>query len=379
MELSKVGKRDQLKPRREPYWQTLGTGRALGYRQSKKGGTWIARRYDPFEVRNQYSSLGDFGHLPPTERYATALTAARSWFERLDKGGVASDVTFRDACESYAAKRPDAAKRFQRYVYNHSIAKIPLSKLADRHVREWRDQLEKSPALVSRSKKGEPVTRPRAPATFNRDIAPVRAALNAALKGRLILEDHAWKFALSQLETSPGSRPYLSKDECRALLATLSPDLEVFARVLCQIPLRPGALAQVNVEDVNIVTGEIFIRSDKAGAGRKFIAPSRVINLAKEHGKNKLPKAPLFARWDGARWDKDKWKDEFKKAASAAGLPCSMTMYSLRHSCITHLAQNGTNLMTLALMAGTSLLMIQKHYGHLDAQHALECLERNAI
>lgn len=279
MELSKVSVRNQLKAKREPYWQALGTGRALGYRRSKKGGIWIARRYDPIEVRNQYSSLGDFGDLPPTERYAAALTAARSWFKRMDKGGVALDVTFRAACESYAAKRPDAAKRFQRYVYNHSIAKIPLSKLTVEHVKEWRDQLEKTPALVSRSKKGEPVTRPRAPATFNRDIAPVRAALNEAIGSRPFLNDHSWKFALSELETSPSSRPYLSKDECKALMAEMRPDLEAFACVLCNIPLRPGALAQLNVEDVNLVTGEIFIRSDKVGGGRKFIASSRVIDL----------------------------------------------------------------------------------------------------
>ncbi|GGD58499.1 hypothetical protein [Pseudoxanthomonas indica] len=196
MELSKVSVRNGLKPRPEPYWQKLGSGRALGYRQGKTGGSWVARHYDSAQSRKLQSKLGDFGQLPATDRYAAALEAARRWFERLDKGGMARDITVQVACEQYAATRPDAAKRFNRYVYNHSFAKIPLSKLTDHHVATWRNQLERTPALISRSKKGEPVTRARSPATINRDIAPVRAALNRAFRGRAVLEDHAWKFAL---------------------------------------------------------------------------------------------------------------------------------------------------------------------------------------
>lgn len=176
-----------------------------------------------------------------------------------------------------------------------------------------------------------------------------------------------------------GRRTYLTKDQCRALLAELPDDLETFARILCQVPLRPGALANVNVEDIDLTTGEIAIRSDKAGGGRKFIAPSQLINLAKEHSKNKLPKAPLFTRWDGTPWNKDSWKDPIKAAVVAAGLPPGASMYSLRHSCITNLAVAGCDLMTVAHIAGTSVLMIQKHYGHLVAEYAVAHLERNAI
>ncbi|GGD58510.1 hypothetical protein GCM10007235_33570 [Pseudoxanthomonas indica] len=163
------------------------------------------------------------------------------------------------------------------------------------------------------------------------------------------------------------------------MLEQMPPDLRAFARVLCNVPLRPGALAHVNVEDINLATGEAVIRKDKAGAGRRFVVPKVVLELARAHSKNKLPRTPLFTRWDGMPWNKDSWKDGFKKAAAAAGLPANTSMYSLRHSAITDLATGGMDLMNLAHVAGTSLLMIQKHYGHLRADQAVAHMDRIAI
>ncbi|MDG5751966.1 hypothetical protein P8R33_12685 [Qipengyuania sp. XHP0211] len=47
-DLSRVGDRERLKPRRDPYWQRLSTGSFLGFRRSKPhgDGTWIARALD---------------------------------------------------------------------------------------------------------------------------------------------------------------------------------------------------------------------------------------------------------------------------------------------------------------------------------------------
>ena len=49
MGLGTVKERDKLKPQREPYWQKLAARQHLGFRPSTagKGGTWIARFYDP--------------------------------------------------------------------------------------------------------------------------------------------------------------------------------------------------------------------------------------------------------------------------------------------------------------------------------------------
>jgi len=49
-------------------------------------------------------------------------------------------------------------------------------------------------------------------------------------------------------------------------------------------------------------------------------------------------------------------------------------MYTLRHSWITDAIVAGMDLLTVSKLAGTSLLMIEKHYGHLVQDGAREKL-----
>ena len=88
-DLSKVGKRDELKARREPYWQRLRAGCYLGFRPSLRGGagTWIARAYDADASKYRVKSLGDFGTLVPNERFAAAKREAEKLAELVEAGG----------------------------------------------------------------------------------------------------------------------------------------------------------------------------------------------------------------------------------------------------------------------------------------------------
>lgn len=379
MDLSRVADRDRLTPQREPHWQRLATGQHLGFRPSAtgKGGSWIARYYDASECRKRLRALGDFGHLPPNERFSAATKEARAWFDHLGAGGSSKPVTVRQACERYAATRPDAAQRFARYVYGDPVASVQLHKLTDRQVRLWRARLEALPALVTRSKVVPPITRPRLAATLNRDMVPFRAALNLALDSGEVLNDRAWRSALKPAEAVANRRNiYLERDQRRALLSHLPPDISIFSRALCLLPLRPGALAALRVADFDIRRLELAIEHDKAGDGRRILLPPDTAALFKEQTRSKLPTAFLFTRADGRPWDKDMWKQPIKEAVQAAGLPEGSTIYTLRHSTITDLVTGGLDLLTVAQVAGTSVRMIEKHYGHLQRQHAAQALAR---
>ena len=63
-----------------------------------------------------------------------------------------------------------------------------------------------------------------------------------------------------------------------------------------------------------------------------------------------------------------------KAAAAAAGLSNAVTAYTLRHSVITDLVTNGLDLLTVAQLSGTSVAMIEKHYGHHREDHAANAL-----
>ncbi|MBN8224777.1 MAG: tyrosine-type recombinase/integrase [Xanthomonadales bacterium] len=377
MDLKTVERRDKLKPRREPYWQSLSAGQYLGFRPSAGSGqgTWLARFYDPDSGKRPNRSLGDFGELPPGRRFDAAKRSAEEWFAILSRGGSAEDLTVREACERYAAGDADAAKRFPRYVYDDPVARIRLRRLREHHVKEWRARLEAMPALVTRNSSGKPVTRPRAPATVNRDMVAFRAALNAALARGEVDSALAWRRALQPTPNANGRRDlYLNKNQRRALLAELPADAQALCRGLCLLPLRPGALAALIVGDFDRVTNSLRIRLDKANADRCVLLPELTAALLKDLCRDKLPQAPLFSRADGSPWNKDAWKVPIKLAASAAALPSATTAYTLRHSTITDLVTGGLDLLTVAQISGTSVRMIEKHYGHLRADHAAAAL-----
>jgi len=381
-DLSTVKARSTLKPQREPYWHKLATGEYLGFRPSTigKGGNWIARYYDPESRRKPLKALGDFGDLPESDRYSAASRAAREWFAHLGGGGSEKSITVRKACERYAEGNAEAEGRLARTVYSDPIARVHVDKLNRSHVQAWRKRLEATPALVGKNPKGKPITRKRSPATVNRDMVALRAALNMALDNGDALNDQAWRVALRPIKKANGRRNlYLDKAQRRALLSHLPDDVKAFARGLCLLPLRPGALAALVAGDFDARRNELAVGKDKAGARRMILVEGETAAMLKAQAKSKLPAAPLFARADGAAWKAYMWKDAIKAAAKAAGLPAGVVAYSLRHSTITDLVQSGLDLLTVAQVSGTSVAMIEKHYGHLQRNRAAQALAGLAL
>lgn len=382
-DLSKVSEREALKQQREPYWQRLRPGCFLGYRPSAKGGagTWIARAYDEEAKRYRLKALGSFADHPSRDRFAQAKAAAEAYAGEVERGSIADEKveTVEDACRRFAKSNTEAASRFGRYVYSDPLAKVKLAKLRRSHIAGWRERLAATPALVSRSKKGEPVTRPRSPATLNRDMAVLRTALGAVLAVGAPNTEAAWQEPLKPVKNAVKRRTlYLSKEQRKALVNGTSTEAQPFVRALCLLPLRPGAVAALTAGDFDKRTSELTIGKDKAGNRRRIVVPAVAASLFSDAAKYKLPAAPLFTRSNGKAWDKDSWNDPIATAAQSAELPHA-TAYTLRHSTITDLVTAGLPLLTVAQISGTSAEMIEKHYGHLVRDAAVEALAGLAV
>lgn len=378
-DLSKVSQREALKARREPHWHRLRPGCFVGYRPSAKGGagTWIARAYDEEQRGYRLKALGSFGEKIASERFAHAKQAAEAFAEEVARGGVSEEKieTVGDACRLFAKTNDEAGSRFTRFVYSDPIAKVKLPKLRRSHVAAWRKRLEDTPALVSRSKTGEPVTRPRSPATLNRDMAVVRTALGKVLAVGAPNTEAAWQESLRPVKNAVKRRTlYLNRDQRRELVKRVGSEAEPFVRALCLLPLRPGAVAALTVGDFDKRTSELTIGKDKAGHGRRIVVPAVAASLFSSAAKNKLQAAKLFTRANGKAWDKETWNDALAAAAKETKLPPNVTAYTLRHSTITDLVTAGLPLLTVAQISGTSAEMIEKHYGHLVRDAATEAL-----
>ena len=379
MDLSKVSDRERLKPKREPHWQRLRNGCFLGFRPSRRDGpgTWIARAYDEDKNRYRLKALGDFGELAARDRFGAAKKEAEAFADLVLSGGEVRKAieTVADACSDYGKTRPEAEARFARLVYGDSLGKVKLERLRRHHLRDWRERLEKRPALVSRAKKGPKITRERAPASINRDMAPLRAALYKVLAPGAPGSEAAWQEALAPIRNADRQRTlYLDRTQRRKLLDNLEGEALPFVTALCLLPLRPGAMAGLRAGDFDPRTRELTIGKDKSGRPRRIIVPEAVAALMAKAREDKLPAAPLFMRPGGADWAKEYWRGPIAEAAAKAELPEGVTAYTLRHSLLTDLVDGGLPILTVAQISDTSVEMIERHYGHLNRSAAEQAL-----
>lgn len=379
-DLSRVSEREALKVKRNPHWHRLRPGCYLGYRPSPKNGpgTWVARAYDQETQGYRYKSLGSLSDDISRERFAKAKEEAEEFARIVELGGLTDKKldTVEDACRRFADQRDEVAARFRRYVYSDPIAKIRLVKLRRSHVAAWRARVDRTPALVSRRKEGRPVTRPRSPATLNRDMATFRTALAMVLPLGPPNTEAAWQEALKPVKNAVKRRTlYLTHEQRLALVQAVGDEAEPFVRALCLLPLRPGAVASLTVADFDKRTGELTIMKDKAGRGRRLVVSKAAATQFSEAAKGKQSDAPLLSRANGKAWDRFSWRDPISEAAAMAKLPPNVTAYTLRHSTITDLVRTGLPLLTVAQISGTSVEMIERHYGHLVRGAAVEALE----
>ncbi|MCF8207848.1 MAG: tyrosine-type recombinase/integrase [Rhodoferax sp.] len=380
-QLDSVVGREKLKPRRDPYFQKLEAGCFVGFRKmaAGSGGNWLAR-YLSDTGKQQFKALGDYDHLIPSDRFKAACKDARAWFDHLGQGGTVIAYTVKDACTRYAEHlkgrgKPGAAKdamrRFNAYVLDDKrLSETELQKLTAARVTDWRKALSKRPTVAG-SNRGAL----RTDSTMNRDMSALRAALNLALEDGLVTTDAAWRSKLKPIANADRQRnAYLDREQRARLLEQCSDGLETLVRALSLIPARPGAVVTLRVADFDRRLNVLCIGSDKTGP-RKISLPQTTADIFALQTVDKLPTAFLFTRADGVPWNKDSWKKPIRAAVKAAGLGPDVTLYTLRHSTITDLVHSGLDLLTVAQLSGTSLKMIEQHYGHLIGSRGAQGLE----
>jgi site-specific recombinase XerD len=383
-----VASREKLKPRREPHWQRVRKGCFVGYRKMTASGhgAWLARARDEANGAKQlFNPLGEFAGLADYLRFDAASKAALVWFDHLGRGGASRTSTVADACTRYVrqlrATKPeraakDAEARLKNYVLsNVKLAATELTKLTPALLESWRKSLRERPTR-SGGRRGEQ----RSDSTLNRDMTCFRAALNLAYLDGLLTTDFAWRSKLRPIKNADRRRElYLDRAQRLRFIEAAPADLAAFLRGLCQLPLRPGALAMLQAGDFDRRLKVLKIGEDKSGKDRRIKLPDVTASFFNAASRGKLPTAPLLSRADGKAWNKDAWKGPIKAVANAAKLPVGTTAYTLRHSVISDLVHDGLDLLTVAQISGTSVAMIERHYGHLRGEIAATALARLAI
>jgi integrase len=383
-QLHKISVLKALPSRPAPHWAApIARGRFVGYRKiAADKGTWIARMRGP-DGKQKYQSLGwateafDFDH---------AKVAAAEWFNLQDSGVTAgSDVlTVADACRAYVKSLTvtngeksgrDAELRLKRTVYKSELGRKALASVRITHIKGWRDGLGLKPE------------------NSNRTLRSFKAALNMAVDNRQCVASVAKEW--NEVKPLPSEKKrrtqYLDLDQRRRLLEHCGEgSFRDFMEAAMLTGARGGELADAKRSQFDARTGSMtFIGKTRLKVEPRTvpISPSAVA-LFKRLAKGRQPDDLLFMRDESmigacycdvetrrfrglakidepTRWLSYDWGPMVKQAVTAAGLPLTTTHYTLRHSWISAALGSGMSTLDVARLTGTSLLMIEKHYGHL--------------
>lgn len=361
VQISIARNRTKLPERREPYWQATKRGRAIGVRKLSGSEYWVARA----SVGSKYLHRA----LTEARDWDSALKDANRFFHHIDSGGINNLDTVHELFDMYVETvKSSPTHNTLKKTLEPELGAVKLADVRAGHVKRWRQ----SAALLTSSNGKQ-----RSAATINRMVSVLRAALNYGLKQQMLI-DTSWRVQLRRCKEEGNSRElYLSADDRRKLIQHAAEDAQSFIRLLSLLPLRPGDWSAAVVEDFDTRSSTLFVSSKDHPRHVPLSGAAR--DLLRRQSKNKLPTALLFVRADGRAWDRQAWNSAIKDAAKRAELTTGISAYTLRHSVISDLCTGGLDIHTTAKLSGTSVAMIEQHYGKLLPHIAVGALDRIAI
>jgi integrase len=157
---------------------------------------------------------------------------------------------------------------------------------------------------------------------------------------------------------------------------------EDMLRVYWHTGARTSELAACTVSDFVRSAKQVVLgrhkraRTMKDAVARRITLNAEAFAILEKCCKGKRGDEPIFTDPKGRPWTRLRLDDRFKKVRERAGVRDDITIYSLRHLWISEMMMAGVDVATVAKMAGTSIAMIEKVYGHFSNQHFLDAQGR---
>lgn len=334
--------------------------------------------------RGQERILGTFPEVPLSIARELAIKALAQSTEHGAPLRDESKGTVAGICRGYVAAlrkagrettAKDTERRFERTIYPDPLGKVQASKLTRKDVRNWRDRVERGEIKLPKMKGRPPAAKPLAKATVNRMRTVLVAALNWAVKEGDVSAERAleWEHVEPYENANNRRELYLDRQQRRALLAHANDDIRDLIECAALTGCRPGDPAAVLRRDYD--AKNILVTFRTKGHERTIPLGKQAKALFDRLAKDKLPAAHIFTN-GGKAWQAHEWHRPVRDAVAAAELPDGVVLYTLRHCWITDAITGGMDLLTVAKLAGTSLAMIEKHYGKLVQQTARDKLAK---
>lgn len=196
-----------------------------------------------------------------------------------------------------------------------------------------------------------------APATINRTIGAVKAAMSIAFKQRMIPEDYGAR--IHRLPENNQRHNYLTIEQVRKLADCASEQVRAAIWIALLTGCRRGEILKLSKEDI----GEKSIR---IMAGNTKTLRERTIPIVPSL-RPWLEYIPLSINFEGL-------KTGFARARKKAGI--DVNFHDLRHSCASLLINAGTPLEVVRDILGHTTVKTTERYAHIHVDRQREALER---
>lgn len=298
-------------------------------------------------------------------------TAARDWFDenvapRLRRGGPSADITFEQFCQEFLYRwEPSASER---------SAKTMRERLAPArdHFGPWTlAELEGAADDIARWRRALGSEHAR-----YRHTRALRQVLNAAMRWRYIARNPAVDMG-TNAQPHPKEIDPFAPGEVERIVEEMAPQDASLVLLGVETGLRTNELVALERRDIDRIDQAVIVSRrfssgvlhslPKTERRRRVPLTSRALEaLAMIPPRVDVPL--LYSSPTGLHLDLDNWRlRRWYPALEAAGIH-KRGPYALRHTFATRALDAGMSLFQLARIMGTSLEMVDRHYGHLERQ-----------
>jgi integrase len=375
---SKLGNRTarlRLAIKKKPYFLKIDRGLSLGYRRTQAAGTWVMRvTKDGLDWTQAIGSADDRedSNGKTVFTYGEAQTRARE-LARGGKSGAGGTVAaaldrYQDDLESRGGASANVSR--VRGHMTDKVARKAIASLTRDDLKDWRDSLREK----------------LKPASVNRVITTLRAALNLAADDGHIANREAWKTGLKAIAGAGKARNViLSEADVRAVIGAAyrnSDEFGLLVEVLAVTGARTSQVLRLRGEDVQAgftdpnskkLQPRLMMPVSRKGRGEKRVT-HRPVPIPAALAKRLAGRTrQLLQRPDGASWAKTNLPVHFEAVIRGVELGADrVTMYALRHTSIVRQLLAGVPIRIVAALHDTSVKMIEQNYSEHIADHADE-------
>jgi integrase len=219
----------------------------------------------------------------------------------------------------------------------------------------------------------------------------LRQVLNQAVNWKLI-DDNPAKRVPNPARRCREQRPFDSWQQIRSLAEQLGPTHGPMVLFAAATGLRPSELFALEQRDVDRAAGVVQIRRayangrvkhTKTRLSRRAVPLQRIALEALDQLRARKDSPVLFPNADGGHLDFRNFnRRHWKPVQKAAGIDPLRDLYDLRHTYATFALRAGVPVFALSRFMGTSIAMIDLHYGDLAVdshEHAVSLLDALAL